>query len=96
MPGGPHKIIDGNLSWLSKERNTLPSAKRCCCPTNWSSVLGRNCSAKGAREVEIACDSEWLLVESRSNKFIGDGNYIREERVGVYFGLHTNITRSRH
>src|SRR4051812_1141212 len=46
-PGGPHKIIEGNLPFSMAVRRILPFPVRCSCPTNSSSVVGRRRSANG-------------------------------------------------
>src|SRR5271163_4988963 len=47
-PGGPQKIIDAVSSRSIWTRSGLPGARRCCWPTNSSSVRGRMRSASGA------------------------------------------------
>ena len=46
-PGGPQKISEGILSWSIISRKIFPSPIKCCCPTNWSSVVGRTRLASG-------------------------------------------------
>ena len=46
-PGGPQNIMEPILSLSIILRSTLPSPKRCFCPTNSSSVLGLRRAASG-------------------------------------------------
>src|SRR5207253_4535553 len=55
VPGGPHKIKEGNVLPLSiKRRNTRPLPTRCSWPTNSLRVRGRIRSASGAAVAELA------------------------------------------
>ena len=45
-PGGPHKIMLGNVPAFMARRKTAPSPTKCCCPTYSSNDLGRIRSAK--------------------------------------------------
>src|SRR5437899_9756311 len=46
-PGGPHRIIECGLPESNARRRGLPGPRRCSCPTNLSSDLGRRASAIG-------------------------------------------------
>ena len=71
-PGGPQKIMDPILSLSIRRRRTFPSPSKCVCPTNSSSVRGRNRAASGRSDScqNIDCCSIALLsVFSKQQSF---------------------------
>ena len=72
-PGGPQKTIELTLPRSIASLSDFPGARRCSCPTNSSSVLGRILAASGwavSRALQRLSSLEVALEGGRRN-FLG-------------------------